>query len=84
MTNQITWKPAKKVTSHISYAKVGGRKPKRPTNDQILTQTKWEELTIQDIWGILQSIQQKTSNTERSLELLEESKSSWTTVKNKK
>lgn len=48
------------------------------------TQTKRKEPTILDIWEILQSIQQKTSNTERKLELLEEDRSSWTTVKSKK
>ncbi|CAL1671582.1 unnamed protein product [Lasius platythorax] len=47
-------------------------------------QTKSKEPTIQDIWKILQSIQQKAISTERRLELLEKSKSPQNIVKNNK
>lgn len=47
-------------------------------------QTKSKKPTIQDIWKILQSIQQKAISTERRLELLEKSKSPQNIVKNNK
>jgi len=80
--NQRTWKPADKVIQDKSYAT--GGKFEQSNNDLMPTQTKRKEPTILDIWEILQSIQQKASNTERRLELLEEDRSSWTTVKSKK